>query len=360
VAEITVNLPQGAYGIHIMPGAIQRIGQLMRNLGMQGMALVVSDENVGALYGAAVLHSLTECGCKAELICVPPGEGSKSLGVAMELYTKAVTMGLDRRSPVIALGGGVVGDLAGFVAATYLRGVPFIQIPTTLLAMVDSSVGGKVAVNHELGKNLIGAFYQPRLVVADLDVLSTLPERELIAGLAEVIKYGAIHDTDFFNYLNRNCAALMKKEEGVLTEVISRCCRSKAWVVEQDEKENNLRMILNFGHTIGHAIEAETDYTGYRHGEAVAVGMYAASLISRELGLCTSQTVEAMREIIQRFSLPLTARECSPERLMTFLKRDKKSVDNVVQWVLIQAPGEVVIERGVNEAVLRSVLEQIT
>jgi len=360
VAEVKVELPQGAYSIHISSGGINSVGRLIRDLGIQEKALVVSDEIVGALYGEAVIKSLQNSRFEVELICVPPGEKSKDMAVVMEIYNKAVGMGLDRRSPVIALGGGVVGDLAGFVAATYMRGVPFIQIPTTLLAMVDSSVGGKVGVNHPLGKNLIGAFYQPRLVLADLAVLDTLPARELHAGLAEIIKYGIINDTALFTYLQKNCAQLRNKDEDALTEVISRSCHIKAWVVEQDEKENHLRMILNLGHTIGHAVEGNTGYSRYRHGEAIAVGMYAVVLLSQYLGLCTVQTVEAVRELLNVFELPLTAKDCQPDQLMSFLKRDKKNIGGAINWVLVRKLGEVVITRDVPTELIQRVLCEIT
>ncbi|MBP2654763.1 MAG: aroB [Firmicutes bacterium] len=361
MAEVNVDLPTGAYNIHIIPGEIGEIGRLVAGVGLAGKALVVSDEIVGALYGEVVLKSLKRAGCEAELICVPPGENSKDLAVAMELYTKAVMMGLDRHSPVVALGGGVVGDLAGFVAATYMRGVPFIQIPTTLLAQVDSSVGGKVAVNHPLGKNLIGAFYQPRLVLADINVLNTLPERELSAGLAEVVKYGIIADAALFKYLQDNYVGIKEKDQAVLTKIVSDSCNIKARVVEQDEKESYLRMILNFGHTIGHAVEAATEYSRYKHGEAVAIGMHGAALISYYMGLCSVQTVDSIKELLKAFELPLVARECCADELSGFLNHDKKNVGGLINWVLINnAIGEVVIQSDVPKEVICRVLSELT
>lgn len=360
MAQVQVNLPNGSYTIHIVPDGIEQMGRLTGQLKLGGKALVVSDENVGAAYGEKALTSLAEAGFSAELAVIPPGEDSKSLTAAMKLYTKAITMELDRKSPVIALGGGVVGDLAGFVAATYLRGVPFIQVPTSLLAQVDSSVGGKVAVNHPLGKNLIGAFYQPRLVLADTGALTTLPARELSTGLAEVAKHAIIADPAFLAYLEENHQAIMAKEAGPLIEIIRRSCEIKADVVERDEKETHLRMILNFGHTIGHAVEASAGYGIYTHGEAVAIGMHGAALISLYLGLCGSETVDAVCSTLRRFSLPLTARQSSSDELMAFFGRDKKRVDGAINWVLIKSVGEVTITDQVPEEVIRKALEKIT
>jgi len=360
MTKVQVNLPTGGYTIHIGPAGIGKIGELVGELKLAGKALVVSDDNVGAMYGEKALNSLADEGFKAELATVSPGEDSKTLAAAMKLYTKAITMELDRHSPIIALGGGVVGDLAGFVAATYLRGVPFIQVPTSLLAQVDSSVGGKVAVNHPLGKNLIGAFFQPRLVIADTSVLNTLPVRELSTGLAEVAKHAIIAAPDFLDYLEENHLAIMAKEQGPLAEIIRRSCQIKAGVVEQDEKEAHLRMILNFGHTIGHAVEASVGYGLYTHGEAVAIGMHGAALISRYLGLCSSETVSAVCSILRRFGLPLLARQCSPDELLAFFSRDKKRVGGAINWVLLKSIGEVAIVNQVPEDVIRKALAEIT
>lgn len=360
MAQVQVNLPTGGYTIHIGPGGVGKIGELAGAVKLSGKALVISDENVGARYGEAALRSLADSGFAAELATVPAGEDSKSLATAMKLYTKAITMELDRRSPVIALGGGVVGDLAGFVAATYLRGVPFIQVPTSLLAQVDSSVGGKVAVNHPLGKNLIGAFYQPRLVIVDTGVLTTLPARQLSTGLAEVAKHAIIAAADFLAYLEEHHQAILAKDQEPLTEIIRRSCVIKANVVVQDEKEAHLRMILNFGHTIGHAVEASAGYGLYTHGEAVAVGMHGAALISHYLGLCDRETVTAVCSVLRRFGLPLTAKQCAPGDLMAFFSRDKKRIGGTINWVLLKAIGEVAIVSQVPEEIVRKVLEEIT
>jgi 3-dehydroquinate synthase len=360
MAEVNVRLPGGGYTIHIAPGGLDMLGGLVRPLNLGAGALVVTDATVEALYGERALASLSQAGMNASLAVVPPGEESKSLAAAELLYTRAIDLGLDRKSAIIAVGGGVVGDLAGFVAATYLRGVPFIQVPTTLLAQVDSSVGGKVAVNHPAGKNLIGAFYQPHIVVADTGVLASLPARELASGLAEVIKYGVIADADFFASLGDNSAAILANEPAIMGEIIRRSCEIKAAVVEQDEKESRLRMILNFGHTIGHAVEAATGFTRYTHGEGVAIGMYGAALLSCILGRCGRETVAAVAAMLERFGLPTAARGCRAADLAAYLARDKKSVGGAINWVLTDAIGRVTISKGVPEEAVRQVLEEIT
>jgi len=360
MAEINVGLPQGGYTIHILPDGLDRAGDLICGLGLGRRTLVVADETVAALYGDRLLAALKNAGLAAELTALPPGEEAKSLAAAETLYTKAIAAGLDRRSPIVALGGGVVGDLAGFVAATYLRGVPFIQLPTTLLAQVDSSVGGKVAVNHPAGKNLIGAFHQPRLVIADTGVLATLPARELAAGLAEVIKHGVIADPVLFEYLAARRLAILAREPAALAEIIRRSCAIKAAVVAVDEKETGLRMTLNFGHTIGHAIEACAGYGRYRHGEAVAIGMHGAALLSRRLGRCGDGVAAAIAGLAADFGLPVFARGCRPDDLMAFLARDKKSLGGAVNWVLVGAIGRVETSRDVPEEAVRQVLAEIT
>ena len=360
MAEVKVNLPSKGYSIHIEAGGLDRLGGFMGRLGLGGRALVVSDENVAVRYGERAMASLDGAGIAAALAVVPAGEEAKSLAVADTLFGRAIAAGLDRACPVVALGGGVVGDLAGFIAATYLRGVPFVQVPTTLLSQVDSSVGGKVAVNHPAGKNLIGAFHQPRLVVADIELLATLPARELASGLAEVVKAGVIADAAFFAYLERNAAAALARDPAVLTEVVRRSCEIKAAVVEQDEKESHLRMILNFGHTIGHAVEAAAGFSRYSHGEAVAIGMHGVALLSRLLGRCGDDTVAAVTGLLTRFGLPTTAEGLGVAELLDYLVRDKKSVGGAVSWVLAEGVGRVTITRDVPDEAVRRVLTEIT
>lgn len=360
MAEVRVDLEEHSYTIHITAGGISRVGALMRSLSLGDKALIVTDENVFPLYADRLVDSLTAVGFIPSVITVPAGEGSKSLTTANNVFTKAIQMELDRKSPMIALGGGVVGDLTGFVAATYLRGVPFIQVPTTLLAQVDSSVGGKTAVNHTFGKNLIGAFYQPNLVVIDTEALQTLPERELKAGLAEVVKYGVITDYKFLSYLEKNAGALLITDLSVLTTVIERCCQIKAEVVAQDEREDSVRMILNFGHTIGHAVEAAGGYSEYNHGEAVAVGMHAAALISRRLGLCRQSHVDFLKNLLISLGLPLLTPGYLPENLLSYLARDKKIISGKINWVLMSGLGQVTITHEVSQAIIMEILSEIT
>ncbi len=359
MAEVKVDLADHSYTIHILIGAIGQVGQFMRDMQLSKSALVVTDENVGPLYSGILLESLTSAGFVPSVVTVAPGENSKSLTTADAIFTQTIRMGLDRKSPIIALGGGVVGDLAGFVAATYMRGVPFIQVPTTLLAQVDSSVGGKTAVNHQLGKNLIGSFYQPQLVVIDPLVLNTLPERELKAGLAEVVKYGIIADSNFFEFLKNRQQAILARRPEELIEVISRCCQIKAEVVAKDEREASLRMILNFGHTVAHAVEAVGGYSEYNHGEAVAIGMHAAALISHSVGLCGQDDVETLKQLLGSMGLPLKATGYSPEELKGYLARDKKMESGKVNWVLMSGIGQVKITREVTDAMVNAALEQV-
>jgi 3-dehydroquinate synthase len=282
--KVPVALDERSYEIIIGRAMYSQMPDILNKVISPGKALLISDSNVFPLYGQKTLDGLYAAGFDATFIVIEPGEGSKTLAQAEKLYTVAIEKRLDRHSLVVALGGGVVGDLAGFVAATYLRGIRFIQIPTTLLAQVDSGVGGKVAVNHSLGKNLIGAFYQPRLVWVELETLLTLPPREYQAGLAEVVKYGAVLDESFFGYLEEHQTCLAARELSVLSEVVSACCRLKANVVTRDERETDYRAVLNFGHTFGHALEAVTGYQYYLHGEAVLVGMILASWTAQKLG----------------------------------------------------------------------------
>nr|WP_092067639.1 3-dehydroquinate synthase [Dendrosporobacter quercicolus]NSL46696.1 3-dehydroquinate synthase [Dendrosporobacter quercicolus DSM 1736]SDL60698.1 3-dehydroquinate synthase [Dendrosporobacter quercicolus] len=357
---VNVELGQKSYPIMIGPNSLSQIGPVLKELNLAGKILVVSDEQVGKIYGDPVLEQLSAAGFTAELLLVPPGEGTKSLEIAQLVFTRAITMGLDRRSPIAALGGGVVGDLTGFIAATYLRGIPLIQLPTSLLAQVDSSVGGKVAVNHPLGKNLIGAFYQPRAVIIDIQTVSTLPERELATGLAEVIKHGLIADAALFTYLQINHRQITGRDAGALTHIIKRSCEIKAGVVEQDEREAGLRMILNFGHTIAHAIEATAGYGRYNHGEAVAIGMHGAALISCYLGLCTPALVAVVKSAISKYRLPLTADDCAPADILSLLTRDKKTVGGKVHWVLLTDIGKVVIRNNVPDEVVSRALTELT
>lgn len=357
--KVSVDLGANSYDISIGSDLAESIQAFIAEAGFSQKALVLSDSSVGKLYGKSVTDLLCRAGMKAELFCVDPGESAKSLQVADRVYTRAIELGLDRRSVIFALGGGVVGDLAGFIAATYMRGIAFVQLPTSLLAQVDSSVGGKVAVNHPLGKNLIGAFYQPKAVFMDLDMLRSLPKREIYTGLAEIIKYGIIEDQEFFAYLEDHADEILRMDKDALAHIVARSCEIKAEVVSQDEKEAGRRMILNFGHTLAHAIESETRYAKYNHGEAVAIGMIGAAKISRELGLIGEEEVKRVKTLIRKFHLPVRAAGCSLAGMFAAIFHDKKTVNGNIQWIVMDAVGSVQIEKNVPDAIVKHVIEEI-
>lgn len=356
--KVRVELGRNSYDINIGFGLIEELESFVRNGGFSKKAIIVSDSNVGKLYGDEVREALARGGLDAELCIIPAGEQSKTLSEAEKLYTCAIEKGLDRKSPIFALGGGVVGDLAGFVAATYMRGVPFIQLPTSLLAQVDSSVGGKVAVNHVLGKNLIGAFYQPKAVFMEMNFMESLPEREISTGLGEVVKYGIIYDEEFFDFLEQNRDRILSLEAEALLHIIARSCEIKAQVVSQDEKESGLRRILNFGHTMAHAIEEETGYKRYNHGEAVAIGMMGASYISESLGHISGDVADRVRDLLLSMKLPVRAEGCSVEHMYQSIFRDKKTLDGRVNWVLMKRIGETCVDSNVPEAVVREAMRK--
>jgi 3-dehydroquinate synthase len=286
---------------------------------------------------------------------VAEGEKSKSLATASRLFTRLVRHGADRQSLLCALGGGVVGDLGGFVAATYMRGIPFVQIPTSLLAMVDSSIGGKTGVNHQLGKNLIGAFYPPRAVFTDVTLLQSLPEREYLCGLSEIVKAGIIADPELFLFIEAHAEAVRPH---ILTTLIERAIAVKVDVVQQDPTERGLRAILNFGHTIGHALEAVTAYQQYSHGEAVAVGMALVTLLSERLGYCQAETRQRVHRLLDTLRLPLTYTGAPPEQILDAMRRDKKSLNGMIRFILLQDIGRVVYNQEVPLDVLRPLLYQ--
>lgn len=354
--KVRVELGAASYDIFIGEDLLPEISDFVRAQNFSHKALVISDENVGKIYGERTLAALREAGLEPALHLVPAGEASKSLAVADEIFTHAIELGLDRRSPVFALGGGVVGDLAGFIAAAYMRGVPFVQLPTSLLAQVDSSVGGKVAVNHRLGKNLIGAFYQPAAVFADLATFATLPEREIRTGLGEIIKYGIIFDADFFAALDDHAADALRLSHDAALFMVERSCEIKAEVVAKDEKEGGLRRILNYGHTIAHAIEKETGYARYNHGEAVAIGSLGAAYISEALGMIDDVDVLRVRRLTERLGLPLFAEGCTVEGLYAAIFHDKKTVDGKVNWVLMEGIGKVCVRDDVPESIVRTAM----
>ncbi len=321
-------------------------------------AFVISHPALVDLYGPAVTRSLQQAGFTVETYRVPEGERRKSLLTASRLYTFLAQHGADRRSLVCALGGGVIGDLSGFVAATYMRGIPYVQIPTSLLAMVDSSIGGKTAVNHKLGKNLIGAFYPPRAVFTDVTLLQTLPEREYLCGLSEVVKAGVIADPTLFACLETNLDGVRQRQQDLLTTLIERAIAVKVDVVQQDPEERGVRAILNFGHTIGHALEAATAYGQYSHGEAVAIGMALVAHLSERLGLCTPEVRSRLLALLQAMRLPVTYTDVTPQRLLAIMAHDKKAINGVPRFVLLQEVGRVVFNQEVPLDVLQPLLAE--
>ena len=354
--KVKVDLGENSYDITIGYGLDEELVQFVRQAGFSAKAMIVTDSNVGPLYSGRIKKLLESAGLSPVVAEVPAGERAKCLKVAESLYTKAIELGLDRKSPIFALGGGVVGDLAGFIAATYMRGVPFVQLPTSLLAQVDSSVGGKVAVNHPLGKNLIGAFYQPQAVFMDLSLMDSLPAREIYTGLGEIIKYGIIYDADFFAFLEANQQAVLALEPEAVIHMIARSCEIKAAVVSQDEQEQGLRRILNFGHTMAHAIEKETGYVRYNHGEAVAIGMVGAADISCQLGLIDETAVARVTALIAGLKLPVKAVGCTVDAMYADIFHDKKTIGGKVNWVLMTEIGTVISRNDVPEPIVRQAM----
>jgi 3-dehydroquinate synthase len=341
----TVKVPLGnrSYNIQIGPGLLSGLGRECERLNLGERCAIITDTNIGRRYAKPAYESLLKAGFNPSLVTVPAGETAKSLKSVGFCYDQLASHRLERKSFIVALGGGVVGDLAGFAAASYLRGVAFVQLPTTLLAQVDSSVGGKVGVNLKAGKNLVGAFHQPKLVLCDLDTLRTLPEREFRAGLAEVIKYGIIYDAALFARLERVLPKLLRRESGTLTEVIARCCEIKAEVVAQDETESGLRAILNFGHTIGHGLETISSYGRFLHGEAISIGQVAAARLSAKLGGLSGNEVQRIADLFQRAGLPTEVKLAVNQRRKLFgaMKLDKKVSDGEIKFVLAKCIGEV-------------------
>ncbi|MEQ1484075.1 3-dehydroquinate synthase [Methyloglobulus sp.] len=318
--------------------------------------LIVTNETVAPLYLDTVLGQLKAY--KPAQVVLPDGEQYKSLNVLNQIFDTLLANKFGRSATLVALGGGVIGDMGGFAAACYQRGIPFIQIPTTLLAQVDSSVGGKTGVNHPLGKNMIGAFYQPQCVIADTNVFDTLDDRQLSAGLAEVIKYGLIRDTEFFGWLEDNMDALLARDKKALSYAIERSCINKAEVVAEDETESGVRATLNLGHTFGHAIETGMGYGEYLHGEAVAIGTCQAADLSRRKGWLTDSNVERIIALFKKAKLPVTPPgELSPGQFLELMSVDKKNVDGEIRLILLKAIGEATLPIGVDEKLLQSTLE---
>jgi 3-dehydroquinate synthase len=332
--DVPVKLGARSYRILVGAGALAMVGPELVRLKAGRKVALVTDPAILALHGAAVAGSLAATGFEITTVLLPEGERAKTLDVAASTWERFLEAGLDRGSTVVALGGGAVGDLAGFAAATYMRGIGVVQAPTTLLAQVDASIGGKTAIDHPRAKNLIGAFHQPRLVLSDTAALLTLPEREYRSGLAEVIKHGIVLDAAYFEEVERDAAALMKREPATLERIVAGSCRLKAAVVERDEQEAELRHVLNYGHTIGHAIEAATGYRRFAHGEAVSLGIAAEAGIAERLGLAKIGVRARQVRLLEAVGLPVRGVGESPSLVVEALSRDKKSRDGRVPFVL--------------------------
>ena len=354
VDHVEIDLGDRSYDIRI--GA----GLLVQDRNFEGLpkashAVIVTNPTVARLYANQLHASLSQQYRNVRLIELPDGEAYKDWESLNQIFESLLSAGCDRKTVLFALGGGVIGDVTGFAAACYMRGIPFVQVPTTLLAQVDSSVGGKTAINHPLGKNMIGAFYQPLRVIADLDALDTLPDRELSAGLAEVIKYGPIADDAFLGWIEANLDALWSRDKKVLAYAVKRSCEIKAWVVGQDERESGLRAILNFGHTFGHAIEAGMGYGTWLHGEAVGCGMVMAADLSHRLGLIDAAYVERLTRLIERAKLPIRGPALGADRYLELMRIDKKSEGGEIRFVVIDAPGRASV-RPVSDDLVRDVI----
>lgn len=358
--SVEVNLGDRSYTIRIGYRVLASLGQAVRDVGRVSRAFLIVDANVVEPYGHLAQQSLEREGIRTDLLAVPAGEGSKSIETATHLWRELVLRGADRKSFVVALGGGMVGDLAGFVAATYARGIPFFQVPTSLLAQVDSSVGGKVAVNLPEAKNMVGAFYQPRGVLIDIAALETLPKREYHSGLAEVVKYGVILDAEFFAFLEGNTDGLRQRDPALLQTVVARCCRLKADIVEKDEKEETgLRAVLNYGHTFGHAVETLTGYEAFLHGEAVAIGMMCAARLAERLEMVGPELVKRQQNLLEALELPTRLPKLDIPSMIAVMQHDKKVQHGQLRFVLPRALGHVEVVGGVPAEIVGQVLQEM-
>ncbi|HRH17691.1 MAG TPA: 3-dehydroquinate synthase [Aquabacterium sp.] len=353
-STVRIDLGDRSYDILIGQGLLGD-SRSYAGLPKSSTALIVTNTTVGPLYTARLRQALSAHHAKVMDVELPDGEQYKDWPALNQVFTKLLDEAADRKTVLYALGGGVIGDMTGFAAACYMRGVPFVQVPTTLLAQVDSSVGGKTAINHPAGKNMIGAFYQPQRVICDLDTLDTLPQRELLAGLAEVIKYGPIADADFLSWLEAHMDALLARDRVALKHAIQRSCEIKAWVVGQDEKESGLRAILNFGHTFGHAIESGLGYGEWLHGEAVGCGMVMAADLSQRLGLIDASTALRIRTLIERTGLPVEGPQLGADRYLALMQVDKKAEGGEIRFVVIDELGRASM-RPAPESMVRDVI----
>jgi shikimate kinase/3-dehydroquinate synthase len=358
-AAAWVNTPSGSYPVFTGSGELERLAGRMRDAGLAGRPAVIADSAVAELYGERVLGSLRAGGFEPVLLTVPSGEQHKHLATVAGLYDRLIERKAERGDPIVALGGGVATDMAGLVAATYLRGVPLVHVPTSLLGMVDAAIGGKVGVDHARGKNLIGAFYQPRLVLADVDVLTTLPPRELTAGWAEVIKHALILDPDLLIELERDAAAIIALNPERVTPILRRSARIKAKVVSGDEREAGDRMMLNYGHTIGHGIEAATGYSAVLHGEAVAVGMQGAAAIAVRTGLLAEEVAARQQRVLERFALPIRWPGVDSGAVLQAMSLDKKVAARKQRWVLLTEIGHTAVRDDIPAELVRQVVREL-
>lgn len=355
---LTVALDERSYPIHIGCGLLGNAELWRPHLNPKMGAVVITNTTVAPLYLDKVMATLASLGCPAFSVILPDGEEYKSWETLNTVFDALLENRCERGTTLIALGGGVIGDLVGFAAACYQRGAPFIQVPTTLLSQVDSSVGGKTAINHPLGKNMIGAFYQPKLVLADLDTLDTLPSREMAAGLSEVIKYGLIRDEAFFQWLEQNAEGLMQRDKTLLAQAVHHSCAHKAEVVARDEREAGERALLNLGHTFGHAVETGMGYGSWLHGEAVAAGTVMAALLSKQLGWLDDAAIERIKLLFQRVGLPVAgpwlagSPEASAGRYLELMRHDKKVSAGVMRLVLLKAIGLAVVSAEADDAAI--------
>ena len=354
--RLNINLGKRSYDILLGSGLLGKLGECLSRIVKPSRIVLITHPSLFKIYGDKVLSGFKDQGWAVDLIEIEEGETSKTLGQAEKIFDRLLDLKCDRKSVLIALGGGVIGDLVGFVAATFQRGVPFVQVPTTLLSQVDSSVGGKTAVNHPKGKNMIGAFYQPCLVLADLDTLQTLPQKEFRAGLAEIIKYGVISDSSLFEYLEKNVEKILQLDKKCLEYIIKTSCSIKAEVVEKDELENHYRMILNFGHTLGHAIEALTHYSKFIHGEAVAIGMVYAAKLSQKLGKCQEGIPRRLDRLVRKFGLPADLPDLQAKAIIESLYHDKKTMNHKIKFILVKEIGIVEIVDDIPEEKIISIL----
>lgn len=356
--DIRVNLGERSYVIHVGAGVLADLGGVMAACGAPTFAAVVSNPTVARFHGDAVLESIRSAGIGTELIVVPAGERYKTLGTVRRVYEALLDLKLDRKGAIVALGGGVIGDLAGFVAATYMRGVDFYQVPTTMLAQVDSSVGGKTGVDLARGKNLVGAFYQPRAVVADVRTMRTLPARELRSGLAEVIKHGIIYDQPFFAALDARASELLAKREDALESAVARSVEIKRDVVEIDERESGLRAILNYGHTVSHALEVLAGYGKYRHGEALSVGMVTEALLAEREGVAEKGTAATVAATLAKVRLPVVMDDSlDTASMIRAIELDKKTLGGKLRLALPTRIGACEVVEGVSREALAAAID---